>query len=318
MENNSTAFSILYANWDESNHQQSMYAMKTICITNLLVAFTTVLTQYVVSQWIWSNSTKSKHYSPIYLVSGIIFFILWSFLMNADIGLYYPLPIGFRIATPLLVIGGVPLNLLFCYLWKRLFTTEEEEEEDSSHDETTTQVVMPLSVTKSMSPPLQEEEEEVVLVTVANELEQGEQEQIETTPTIPATKQKIDFINNIKIFLTCLVIISHVIYKFDLPFSPEEYILAGDPGSSWGIVVLAFIEVLLNSFFMHLFFFFSGYFCPSSLDKRGRYSFLFERVKRLGIPFVILGFTLYPYSSEGSYLFEGKYNLPYNILNDTT
>ncbi|OEU12884.1 putative integral membrane acyltransferase [Fragilariopsis cylindrus CCMP1102] len=314
MENNSTAFSILYANWDESNHQQSMYAMKTICITNILVAFATVLTQYVVSQWIWSNSTKSKHYSPIYLVSGIIFFILWSFLMNADIGLYYPLPIGYRIATPLLVIGGVPLNLLFCYLWKRLFTAEGEGEgEDSSHDETTTQVVAPLSVAKSTPLPSQEEEEDV-LVTAANELEQGEQELTETTPTIPATKQKIDFINNIKIFLTCLVIISHVIYKFDLPFSPEEYILAGDPGSSWGIVVLAFIEVLLNSFFMHLFFFFSGYFCPSSLDKKGRYSFLFERVKRLGIPFVILGFTLYPYSSEGSYLFEGKYNLPYNVF----
>ena len=314
MESNSTSFSILYADWDES--QQSMYDVKIVCLTNFLVAFATVLTQYVVSQWIWSNSTKSKHYSPVYLVSGIIFFILWSFLMNADVGLYNPLPIGYRIATPLLIIGGVPLKLLFCYLWKCLFSTEEEGEEDNSHDGTTTQVVAPLSVTKSTPSPSQDEEdeEEGVPATVANELEQGEQEQKETTPTIPATKQKIDFINNIKIFLTCLVIISHVIYIFNLPFPPGEYVPAEDPGSNWGIIVLAFIELFLNSFFMHIFFFYSGYFCPFSLDKRGRYSFLFERVKRLGIPLVFLGFTLYPYTAEGSYLFEGRYNLPSGVF----
>jgi hypothetical protein len=276
MENNNTttSFSILYANWDESNHQQSMYDLKVECVTNFLVAFATVLTQYVVSQWIWSNSVKSKHYSPIYLVSGIVFFILWSFMMNSSIGLYNPIPIGYRIATPLLIIGGVPLNLLFCYLWKRVFSTEEEEEEeeeDTSHGETTTQdVAAAMSVSKST--PSQEED---VSATLAAELEEGEQELKEITPTTPATKKKIDFINNIKIFLTCLVIVAHVVFKFYLPFAPEDYYY----GANWGIFVLYYFQSYSNTFFMHLFFFYSGNFVPRSLDKRGRYSFLFERVK---------------------------------------
>jgi glucan biosynthesis protein C len=303
MENNNTttSFSILYANWDESNHQQLMYDLKVDCVTNFLVAFATVLTQYVVSQWIWSNSTKSKHYSPIYLVSGIIFFILWSFMMNASIGFYNPVPIGYFIATPLLIIGGVPLNLLFCYLWKRLFSTEEEE--DISHDETTTQDVATMSVTKSMPP---QEEEDVSATVAAAELEQGEQEQKEITPTIPVTRKKIDFINNIKIFLTCLVIVVHVVNFFDMAFAPEDY----DISTNWGFAVMAFIQAFLSTFFMHLFFFYSGYFCPTSLDKKGRYSFLFERVKRIGIPFVFFGFFIFPYSQGGSYLFPGSNNLP--------
>jgi hypothetical protein len=59
MENNNTitTFSILYANWDESNHQQLMYDLKVTSVTNFLVSFATVLTQNVVSQWIWYNST---------------------------------------------------------------------------------------------------------------------------------------------------------------------------------------------------------------------------------------------------------------------
>jgi hypothetical protein len=90
-------------------------------------------------------------------------------MMNASAGLYNPVPIGYFIAIPLLIIGGVPLNLPFCYLWKRVFSTEEE---DSSYDETTTQDVATMSVTKSK--PSQEEDVSATLASA--ELEQGEQE----------------------------------------------------------------------------------------------------------------------------------------------
>jgi hypothetical protein len=152
-----------------------MYNLKVRCVTNFLVAFATVLMQYVASQWIWSNSTKSKHYSPIYLVSEIVFFILWSFMMNTSVGLYNPVPIGYFIATPLLIIGGVPLNLLFCYLWKRVFSTEEEEAEDISYDKEVAQDLATIPVTKTTPSPSQEDN---VSATVASaDLEQGEQEQ---------------------------------------------------------------------------------------------------------------------------------------------
>lgn len=50
---------------------------------------------------------------------------------------------------------------------------------------------------------------------------------------------------------------------------------------------------------MGLFFFYSGYFVPKSYDKKGRYDFLFDRVKRLGIPFVVYTFLLGPYLQNG-------------------
>ena len=74
--------------------------------------------------------------------------------MNA-ISLYNPIPIGYFIATHLLIIGGVPLNLRFCYRWQRVFSTKEEEKDISTHDEATTRDVSTIPVTKSM--PSQEE-----------------------------------------------------------------------------------------------------------------------------------------------------------------
>jgi len=50
---------------------------------------------------------------------------------------------------------------------------------------------------------------------------------------------------------------------------------------------------------MNLFFFYSGFFVPKSFDKKGRYDFLFDRVKRLGIPFVVYSFLIGPYIEGG-------------------
>jgi len=71
---------------------------------------------------------------------------------------------------------------------------------------------------------------------------------------------------------------------------------------------------------MLLFFFISGIFTPSSLDRKGAYEFIRDRVKRLGLPalvwFLLLGpllsYLSYPlmgasveYSSHGHWLFNG-------------
>jgi glucans biosynthesis protein C len=42
------------------------------------------------------------------------------------------------------------------------------------------------------------------------------------------------------------------------------------------------------------FFFFSGYFVPASVDKKGIRAFLGDRVKRLGLPFVFFNHVLGP------------------------
>ena len=52
---------------------------------------------------------------------------------------------------------------------------------------------------------------------------------------------------------------------------------------------------------MAMFFFVSGYFTPSSCDKRGVESFMKEKLKRLGIPFL-----LYFFHSWSRMLVHGK------------
>ena len=40
-------------------------------------------------------------------------------------------------------------------------------------------------------------------------------------------------------------------------------------------------------YLMNMFFFYSGYFVPESFDMKKSYEFLFDRVERLGIPFIV-------------------------------
>merc|ERR1712113_451915 len=56
---------------------------------------------------------------------------------------------------------------------------------------------------------------------------------------------------------------------------------------------------LNQSYFMSLFFFFSGYFSPRSLNKKGTYMFLFDKLKRLGIPLIIMLYVWEPYVQKG-------------------
>jgi len=69
--------------------------------------------------------------------------------------------------------------------------------------------------------------------------------------------------------------------------------------TSWGAVTLTSFVGTNASYFMNLFFFYSGFFVPKSFDKKGRYDFLFDRVKRLGIPFVVYSFLIGPYIEGG-------------------
>ena len=65
----------------------------------------------------------------------------------------------------------------------------------------------------------------------------------------------------------------------------------GDSGTWWEATVLHEIVAINQSYFMGLFFAFSGYFVPRSFDRKGIETFLHERFIRLGIPFTLY-FTL--------------------------
>ena len=95
--------------------------------------------------------------------------------------------------------------------------------------------------------------------------------------------------------LTNVVILHHCAANFaDWPGLQN---MSETPGW-WNYILFVFTSVNA-SYFMNLFFFLSGFFVPKSFDKKGLYGFLFDRVKRLGIPFVVYTYFIGPYVYQG-------------------
>ena len=110
--------------------------------------------------------------------------------------------------------------------------------------------------------------------------------------SLPAPRNRIIFLDNLKILLAALVVWVHAAQPYG-------------PGGSWfilppavlpieNIVVIGIFLAVSVSFFMGSFFFISAYFLPGSCDRKGAARFLRERLIRLGIPVLILLLTLVP------------------------
>merc|ERR1711937_225109 len=130
----------------------------------------------------------------------------------------------------------------------------------------------------------------------------------------PATKkQSIDYINNIKIYLTTLVILHHCATAV---MGLTGFAAIYPEPTTWWYKVMGVWTTVNQSFFMHLFFFFSGYFVPRSFDKKGAYVFITERAKRLGIPFVVYVFLLGPFCRRMYMLafYEGSGEVPFSTF----
>jgi glucan biosynthesis protein C len=95
---------------------------------------------------------------------------------------------------------------------------------------------------------------------------------------------RLFYLDNLRVYLTILVILHH---------TAMAYSGAGD----WAIVdpaidgispfFLTFFTAVNQSYFMSAFFLLAGYFTPRSLDKKGRASFIKDRLIRLGIPLLL-------------------------------
>jgi len=97
-------------------------------------------------------------------------------------------------------------------------------------------------------------------------------------------KEQLDFIDNLKIFLTSLVIVHHA----GQPFGPGGWwFYEGKESISW----LGSFFFVNASFFMSLFFFLSGYFISDSVRRKGIAHYARERILRLGIP-ILFGFLI--------------------------
>jgi Acyltransferase family len=119
--------------------------------------------------------------------------------------------------------------------------------------------------------------------------------------TLPSqmTKQKVIFIDHIKVLLTILVVLHHAAITYG---GPGGWYYR-EPNSSLPESILLTVFASVNqSFFMGLFFFLSALFIPGSLSTKGTGRFLIDRLKRLGIPLVFYSIVLSPvinYIAEG-------------------
>jgi len=100
----------------------------------------------------------------------------------------------------------------------------------------------------------------------------------------PKAKTRNLSLDRARTFLTLVVLLHHAVI-------PYTYFGHTDPKFFFGfdMIVLA-----TDSFFMAMFFFLSGLFAWSGIARKGAASYLEDRLRRLGIPFVIGAFTVIP------------------------
>ena len=113
----------------------------------------------------------------------------------------------------------------------------------------------------------------------------------EAVNTAPRKRQREYFLDNLKVFLTFLVVFHHTCCAFG---TTSWYYCIGvnkenQVRNTMGLAVLT----LNQSYFMCLFFFISGYFVPAS-HKKGKRAFIEGKIRRLGLPLYLFAFVVYP------------------------
>ena len=124
-------------------------------------------------------------------------------------------------------------------------------------------------------------------------IEQDEHQVVETIP-----QKRLFYIDHLRAFLAILVVIHHValIYGASLP----GYYYVEPPFTDPIAFQVLLVFVLVNqSWFMGAFFLISGYFTPSSFDRKGLSAFLKDKLLRLGVPILLFYFVLSPISFIG-------------------
>lgn len=118
-------------------------------------------------------------------------------------------------------------------------------------------------------------------------------------------KQRLFYIDYIRLFLCCVVIFHHTAISFGA--SGGWYYFS--PVKLEGVSQLLYsIQMGIDqSYFMALFFFVSALFTPKSVDKKGIRGFLKDRFYRLGLPMLVYVFVLNPILIVSIYGMEAGY-----------
>ena len=198
---NSTYHLLYNQGWNEAQ-TNTYYSQKASSIafgTALIVA----LTQYVVTTWVldfWqgkkrtnpdcSTTTTASRPQPYWVTSTLVFWIVYTLLYNDSLQLFVDgTPIGYKIAMPILVFGGVFLHLFVDWAFTKIINySSSPANDDHDYKDNDMDIGGIISDTHSV---------------------QVDEEAPQAT-TIPLPKPKLHYMNNIKIFLTNIVILHHI------------------------------------------------------------------------------------------------------------
>jgi len=111
-----------------------------------------------------------------------------------------------------------------------------------------------------------------------------------SSPHTPV-KTRETYIDNIRVALTALVVLHHAAVTYGAPGS--WYYSEPAQGLLPRLLLTVFVSTN-QAFFMGFFFLLSAYFIPASYARKGRWQFMADRLKRLGIPIVFYSLVLTP------------------------
>jgi len=105
------------------------------------------------------------------------------------------------------------------------------------------------------------------------------------------TSGRIGYLDNIRVFLTALVVLHHFAITYGAPgwwFYVEQPV-----DGLTGAILFPFVAIN-QAYFMGFFFLLSAYLLPGSLKRKGRRRFVVDRLLRLGVPLVVYSLVLNP------------------------
>jgi peptidoglycan/LPS O-acetylase OafA/YrhL len=100
-------------------------------------------------------------------------------------------------------------------------------------------------------------------------------------------KPRLAYIDNVRIFLSMLVVAHHA----GQPYGSDGWWLYQSPLRAHWIHLFFGVN---EAFFMGLFFLMAGYFHPGSVDRKGPFKFVVDRLWRFGVPIVVMVLGITP------------------------
>ena len=250
----------LYTNWSET--QQGLYSLQENSSNAASIAFGTALFHHCIAEWIMKGRIKqTRSTAPIFVIPLFMFWIVWTLCFNITVE---SSSLVLYIATPVMAFGGFLINLTFNFCWEsitdRLTSEHVGATVNDSLDRTMispllneTDTTQDVNVETHTVTPLPQDNDDIEQPINLSQTYHSEVTTSLTTAEQKPPKATVDYINNIKIFLTNIVIIHHC-YSSGEGFTIQDMI---PPSSqrSWGNAILFLFSDLNQSYFMNLFFF---------------------------------------------------------------